>query len=235
MSWATAMYVGGDKDAPLPFQNCVDQSCEHRKGGPSTSNEWLYSFILNCTINIHIEEAQEKLYTVPAIKIFTSSVVQKTSATLSVSTTQQIPTPLCFHVQQFFEGSFSWDILGGWGWDKAGSGLYPNQTAERTCYKAEGVGKPAGFPRAEHCSEESLLKAAPGAAIPSLASQPHSSCSSSERTGSLSESWSALLVLVQSSSSSELTSQAVWNKVISSLNRWATSSAVLLCSCCEMA
>lgn len=38
----------------------------------------------------------------------------------------------------------------------------------------------------------------------------------------MSESWSALLVLIPSSSSSELTSQAVWNKVISSRKRWAT-------------
>lgn len=51
---------------------------------------------------------------------------------------------------------------------------------------------------------------------------PQSSGSSSESRRSLSESWSVLLVLVASSSSSELPSQDVWNSLISSLNLWDT-------------
>lgn len=78
----------------------------------------------------------------------------------------------------------------------------------------------------QHLSSSKLAKKASSGAVSSLS--PQSSGSSSESRRSLSDSWSVLLVLVASSSSSELPSQDVWNSLISSLNLWDTSLAVLL-------
>lgn len=58
--------------------------------------------------------------------------------------------------------------------------------------------------------------------VQSVVGSAQSSGSSSESRRSLSDSWSVLLVLVASSSSSELPSQDVWNSLISSLNLWDT-------------